>query len=113
MHRDAQRLGTMYMGKTWRIPDDGICNKRFLRCRVGHDARVVEAYKHLAHHPALPADIAAPEGFYLWEQARVANHVRHEIGRVATNREELKARLAHEIGKSVMCGETNAVATAL
>lgn len=101
------------MCKTGRIRNDGVGDERDRGDGIRLDTRRPAAVQHLLHHLALLLDIAGAETLHARDQGWVADHVRHQLGGIATDREEFEAGSSHERGEYIMGGQSYAMAVLL
>lgn len=113
MDRDAQRLRAMDVCETGRIGNDGVGNERNRGDGIRLDTRRPAAMQHLLHHLALLLDVAGAEALHARDQGRVAHHVCHQLGGIATDGEELEAGSSHKRGEYIMGGQSYAMAVLL
>lgn len=113
MNRNPQYLSAMNMGKTRRVRDDRICDKRFLREWIILDTRFPASIQHFSYHDLLFLNLAITQCFHLWDQSWILDHVCHELCWISANREELQERVAHEIGKDIVRRDAYPMAVAL
>lgn len=99
--------------ETGRIGNDGVGDEWDRGDRVRLDTRRPAAVQHLLHHLALLLDVAGAEALHARDQRRVAHHVRHQLGGIATDGEELEAGSSHERGKYIVSGQSYTVAVLL
>lgn len=113
VHRDPHRLRAMHMGEARWVRNDGIRDKGLAAEGVGVDARPPAPIEHLGDHLPLALDVAAPETLQARDQARVADHVGHQLGGVAADGEELEAGVADKLVKDIVRCEAHSVAVFL
>jgi hypothetical protein len=65
------------------------------------------------HHTPLAANVAPAQTLHGWDEARVLDHVRHQVFGIAADGVELETGAADKVGKVVVGCEADAVAVAL
>lgn len=101
---NPQGLCTVYMGKTWRVCNDGVCHKRGCGHGIVFDTGVPAPFQHFCNHRSLTLDISSSQTLHFGDQAGVLDHVRHEVRRITTDWVEFQASVLDKGMKDIMSG---------
>jgi hypothetical protein len=111
--RYTKGLGAVYVGKAGRVSNDGIRDKGLPRHRILLQARVPKLPQHLLDHVAFLLYLAGYEASHAWDQARILDHIGHQLGWVSTDWVELETGISNKVAEHVVGRQADTVTVPL